>query len=132
MPTILTRKDNSVLKFLVRRQVTWVDSNIVVYNDVVIKPPYRVENISGTPDSRQFTYVRKMVERLTRELPAPSPSQLPAIPPATTKSPIVMPNQAPLPQRQHSAGNGPMPPNGSHYPPPPSAKHSAMSNIRAN
>lgn len=107
-----------------------MESNIVVFDDVVIKPPYRVENVSGNPESRQFTYVKKMVERLTRDLPALSPAQPPTMP-ATTKPPIVMPNQAPLPQRQHSSGNGPMPPNGSHYPPP-SAKHSNMSNIRAN
>lgn len=107
-----------------------MDSNIVVFNDVVIKPPYRVENVSGNPESRQFTYVKKMVERSTRELPAAPPLQ-PATMPATTKAPNVMPNQAPLPQRQHSSRNGPMPANGSHYPPP-SAKHSTMSNIRAN
>lgn len=109
-----------------------MDSNIVVFNDVIIKPPYRVENVSGNPDSRQFAYVKKMVERLTREqLAAAAPPAQPSAMPTTTKTPIVMPNQAPLPQRQHSSGNGPIPSNGSHYSSS-SAKHSSVANIRAN
>lgn len=35
--------------------------NIVVFNDVTIAPPYKVENVCGTPDSRQFAYIKKIV-----------------------------------------------------------------------
>lgn len=42
-------------------QVTWSGPNIVVFNDVTITPPYKVENVTGNPDSRQYTYVRKIV-----------------------------------------------------------------------
>lgn len=44
-------------------QVTWVGENIVVFNDVTIKPPYRVEDVGGNPESRQLTYVKKIVEK---------------------------------------------------------------------
>jgi hypothetical protein len=41
--------------------------NIVVFNDVTIKPPYKVENIGGAPESRQLKYVKKIVEKFTSD-----------------------------------------------------------------
>lgn len=79
--------------------MTWIGSNIVVFNDVTIKPPYRVEDIVGNTDSRQFVYVKKMVERLTQDYQANV---------TTAKNSISrMHSQPPLPQRKMSAGHGP-------------------------
>lgn len=43
--------------------MTWAGENIVVFNDVTIKPPYKVNDVIGSPDSRQLTYVKKIVEK---------------------------------------------------------------------
>lgn len=48
--------------------------NIVVFNDVTIKPPYKVENIGGDPDSRQLTYVKKIVEKFASDQAAAASS----------------------------------------------------------
>lgn len=48
-------------------QVTWHGANIVVFNDVTIKPPYKAENVNGNPDSRQLKYVRKIVEKFLND-----------------------------------------------------------------
>lgn len=50
-----------------RLQVTWRGQNIVVFNDVIIKPPYKLEDVNGSPDSKQFTYVKKMVEKFLKD-----------------------------------------------------------------
>ncbi|XP_055542343.1 LSM12 homolog A-like [Wyeomyia smithii] len=44
-------------------QVSWSGPNIVVFQDVTITPPYAVENVNGSPDSRQLKYVKKIVEK---------------------------------------------------------------------
>ncbi|EDS27965.1 conserved hypothetical protein [Culex quinquefasciatus] len=44
-------------------QVSWNGPNIVVFQDVTISPPYKVDNVNGSPDSRQLTYVKKIVEK---------------------------------------------------------------------
>lgn len=41
--------------------MTWSGENIVVFNDVTIKPPYKVEDVNGNPES--MTYVKKIVEK---------------------------------------------------------------------
>lgn len=41
--------------------------DILVFNGVTIKPPYKVENVSGDPDSRELTYVKKIVEKFTTD-----------------------------------------------------------------
>lgn len=95
-------------------QVTWMGTSIVVFNDVKIRPPYRLENVTGQPGSKQLNYVRKMVERLTKERPTTS----------SHHSMALMQSQ-PLPQRRNSNGNGPAP----------STKiteRNASSNIKAN
>lgn len=43
------------------RQVTWSGSDIVVFGDTVIMPPYRPENVRGSCE-RQLVYVKKLVE----------------------------------------------------------------------
>lgn len=56
--------------------------NIVVFNDVTIKPPYKIENITGNPDSRQVTYVKKIVERFMRDQANTNISTLQTSPPS--------------------------------------------------
>lgn len=46
-------------------EVTWSGPNIVVFNDVIIAPPYTVDSVTGAPGSRQLTYVKKIVEKNT-------------------------------------------------------------------
>lgn len=97
--------------------------NIVVFNDVTIKPPYRVENVTGMPNSKQFSYIKKMVERLTQEQPV-----------IVTNSIATMQSQPPLPQRQNSSGNGSSAASGSHTSSSSQTqtKPSTVSNIKAN
>ncbi|XP_031619885.1 protein LSM12 homolog A-like isoform X2 [Contarinia nasturtii] len=76
------------------KDVTLVGTNIVVFNDVQIRPPYRSENVCGHQGSKQLNYVRKLVERLTKDRPVNSHHSL-------------MQSQPPLPQRRNSNGNGP-------------------------
>lgn len=47
--------------------MTWQGENIVVFNDVTIKPPYKVDDVNGNPDSRQLTYVKKIVEKFATD-----------------------------------------------------------------
>lgn len=54
-------------------QVAWVGQNIVVFNEVTIKPPYTVEDVGGSPDSRQLTYVKKIVEKFVSDQAASLP-----------------------------------------------------------
>ncbi|XP_029714195.1 LSM12 homolog A [Aedes albopictus] len=44
-------------------QISWQGPNIVVFQDVTITPPYKVENVNGPPESRQLTHVKKIVEK---------------------------------------------------------------------
>uniref|UniRef100_A0A6M2DJE1 Uncharacterized protein n=1 Tax=Xenopsylla cheopis TaxID=163159 RepID=A0A6M2DJE1_XENCH len=44
-------------------EVTWSGPNIVVYNQVTINPPYKPENVVGNSESREYTYVKKVVEK---------------------------------------------------------------------
>lgn len=59
----------------------WNGPNIVVFRDVTIKPPYKVENMSGQPGSRQFTYIKKVVEKFAAD------QALAASQPATSSPP---------------------------------------------
>ena len=44
-------------------QVYWSGANIVVFKTVTIKPPYKTENVFGVAESRDFIYVKKLVEK---------------------------------------------------------------------
>lgn len=52
--------------------MTWNGPNIVVFNDVTITTPYKVDNVTGNPDSRQLTYIKKIVEKYTKDQTASS------------------------------------------------------------
>lgn len=102
-------------------QVTWMGTSIVVFNDVKIRPPYRLENVSGNHGSKQLNYVRKMVERLTKE----------QRPTTSSHHSMALMQSQPLPQRRNSNGNGPA----SSSTMTPSTKiteRNASSNIKAN
>lgn len=44
------------------KEVRWNNSDIVVWeNKVIISPPYKVENIKGNSNSREYSYIRKVV-----------------------------------------------------------------------
>lgn len=39
----------------------------MVFNDVTIKPPYKADDVIGSPDSRQLKYVKKIVEKFIND-----------------------------------------------------------------
>lgn len=46
------------------KEVRWINSDIVVWDQaVVISPPYQLEDIRGNTGSREYTYIRKVVEK---------------------------------------------------------------------
>lgn len=47
----------------INNEVMWSGPNIKVFSDVTIIPPYKLENVSGNPDSKQLTYVKKIVSK---------------------------------------------------------------------
>lgn len=80
--------------------MSWNGPNIVVFNDVIIKPPYKLENVSGHTDSRRLNYVKKMVERLTKDRSGGATNV------ATNSHPsLALIQSQPLPQRRNSNGN---------------------------
>lgn len=97
-------------------QVAWMGTNIVVFNDVTIRPPYRLENVCGHQGSKQLNYVRKIVERSTKPV---NPHH------------SLMQSQPPLPQRRNSNGNGPAS-NSSITPSTKITDRTTNSNIKAN
>lgn len=51
----------------ISNQVNWSGPNIVVFNDVTITPPYKLENVTGSPESRQLAYVKKIVDKFIKD-----------------------------------------------------------------
>lgn len=47
--------------------VSWDGQNINVYNDVIITPPYKVDNVLCEKDSKSYNYIKKFVERHWRD-----------------------------------------------------------------
>ncbi|CAH0549382.1 unnamed protein product [Brassicogethes aeneus] len=44
--------------------IRWRNTEIVVFNqDVIISPPYHLENIKGNTNSKEYGFIRKVVER---------------------------------------------------------------------
>ncbi|XP_045469037.1 protein LSM12 homolog isoform X2 [Harmonia axyridis] len=45
-------------------EISWKNSEIVVWNqEVIISPPYQLENIKGDPNNKGFNYIKKVVEK---------------------------------------------------------------------
>ncbi|KZC08655.1 PREDICTED: protein LSM12 homolog [Dufourea novaeangliae] len=43
--------------------VTWNGANIVVFAEVTIRPPYKVDNVHGNAESGAYKHVKKVVEK---------------------------------------------------------------------
>ncbi|XP_056633483.1 protein LSM12 homolog A-like [Diorhabda sublineata] len=57
-------------------EVRWNNSEIVVFNqDVTISPPYQLENIRGNINSKEYIYIRKVVEKHMKDLALNSQNQ---------------------------------------------------------
>ncbi|XP_044732586.1 protein LSM12 homolog [Chrysoperla carnea] len=49
---------------LINDEVTWRGSDIVVWQEeVIISPPYGLKDIRGNAESKEFTYIKKVVEK---------------------------------------------------------------------
>lgn len=46
-------------------EVTWQGQNIVVYDHVIISPPYKPENVKGTgnPEDKAILYIKNIVSK---------------------------------------------------------------------
>ncbi|VEN46823.1 unnamed protein product [Callosobruchus maculatus] len=50
-------------------EVRWSNSEIVVWNqEVIISPPYQLENIQGNSNSKEYIYIKKVVEKHMKDL----------------------------------------------------------------
>jgi len=110
-------------------EVAWMGQSIVVFNDVIIKPPYKLENVTGHSDTRRLNYVKKIVDRLTKDRPAGNvPSN------SNSHHSLALMQSQPLPQRRNSNGNS-INQSQSTHPPMTQSKpvsNAANSNIKAN
>ncbi|RZC34205.1 AD domain containing protein [Asbolus verrucosus] len=51
------------------KEVRWRNSEIVVWNqEVIISPPYQLENIRGDTKSKEYLYIKKVVEKHMKDL----------------------------------------------------------------
>ncbi|XP_063219939.1 protein LSM12 isoform X2 [Bacillus rossius redtenbacheri] len=67
--------------------IAWQGSNIAVWNSVIITPPYKLDNVKGTPE-KAVSHIKKVVEKYLKDqamsestptvglLPEASPVQL--------------------------------------------------------
>jgi len=45
------------------QDITWNGANIVVFGNVIIRPPYNADNVHGNTESRAYRYIKKVVEK---------------------------------------------------------------------
>lgn len=58
------KTDSSFLFLFFRiKEVSWNGVNIMVWNKVMITPPYKTENLRGDPDCKELPHIKKIVER---------------------------------------------------------------------
>jgi len=43
------------------QDITWNGANIVVFDNVTIRPPYKVDNVHGNTESGAYRHVKKVV-----------------------------------------------------------------------
>ncbi|XP_015602012.1 protein LSM12 homolog A [Cephus cinctus] len=60
------------------QEITWNGPNIVVWDNVTIIPPYKVENVQGDKDSKAYTHVKKVVEKHMKDTAAAETQQQPS------------------------------------------------------
>ncbi|XP_057322106.1 protein LSM12 homolog A-like [Microplitis mediator] len=51
-------------------EITWSGQNIVVWDNVTIVPPYKVDNVHGNAESKPYLHVRKVVEKHMKDTAA--------------------------------------------------------------
>lgn len=49
------------------REVKWDGPDIIVFDEIKIVPPYKLENIIGNADSKAYNHIRKMVEKFMKD-----------------------------------------------------------------
>lgn len=47
-------------------EITWNGVNIVVFDNVTIRPPYKVDNVHGNIESGAYKHVKKVVSDLKK------------------------------------------------------------------
>ncbi|KAL2749965.1 protein LSM12 [Vespula maculifrons] len=52
------------------QDITWNGANIVVFDNVTIRPPYKVDNVHGNEDSGAYKHVKKVVEKHIKDTAA--------------------------------------------------------------
>lgn len=55
-----------------RLQIAWDGQVIVVFKEVRIPPPYKLDNVTGQKDSKQLAYVKKLMEKFLKDQPSAS------------------------------------------------------------
>lgn len=48
-------------------EVKWDGPDIIIFDEIKIVPPYKLENIVGNTDSKSYNHIRKLVEKYTKE-----------------------------------------------------------------
>ncbi|XP_060828442.1 protein LSM12-like isoform X1 [Bombus pascuorum] len=56
-------------------EITWNGANIVVFNNVTIRPPYKVDNVHGNIESGAYKHVKKVVEKHIKDTEASQQAQ---------------------------------------------------------
>lgn len=49
------------------KEVSWEGSNIVVFNSVIITPPYKLDNVRAFADTKALLHIKKVVEKHMKE-----------------------------------------------------------------
>ncbi|CAD6232522.1 GSCOCG00006931001-RA-CDS [Cotesia congregata] len=52
------------------QEITWSGQDIVVWDNVTIRPPYKVDNVHGNTESKPYLHVRKVVEKHMKDTAA--------------------------------------------------------------
>lgn len=57
------------------QDITWNGLNIVVFDNVTIRPPYKVDNVHGNAESGAYKHVKKVVEKHIKDTEASAQAQ---------------------------------------------------------
>ncbi|KAG7210798.1 hypothetical protein KM043_012289 [Ampulex compressa] len=57
------------------QDITWNGVNIVVFDNVTIRPPYKVDNVHGNTESGAYKHVKKVVEKHIKDTEALAQAQ---------------------------------------------------------
>ncbi|KAF7263083.1 LSM12 homolog A-like [Rhynchophorus ferrugineus] len=65
----------AISKMFDNNEVRWNNSDIIVLDEVIISPPYQLENVGGDTKSKSYDYILKLVERHLQDLSKNSQTQ---------------------------------------------------------